>query len=207
MKWKKVKAKTRSINFTEEKKKKRKQVGRPQEPAGQIQDSGCTTEQTFELLLSNQRHEERGRRKGTAIKEGTPEGLCLPSGFKQDRAQEDVFGKLRKVSVQTGIIYRCCLKEASSIRLSKLSATFSQPALEPQGLAGYGVGGELSYVDLEINIPIVPSPPPFDSCWGSHWSTPLETIDLPNWKPLANLNEKPLAIPTGKLLANPTGNH
>ena len=67
MKWKKkVKAKTRSINLQREKKESGWKT--PQEAVGQIQNSGCTTGQIFELLLSNQRHEERGREERTPNK-------------------------------------------------------------------------------------------------------------------------------------------
>lgn len=93
MKWeKKLKLKLDLLIYREKKKKRETGWKTPQEPAGQIQDSGCTTGQIFELLLSNQRHEERGKEERTAIKEGTPEGLCLPSDLNKTEHKKTSLG-------------------------------------------------------------------------------------------------------------------
>lgn len=91
MKWKKVKAKTRSINLQRKKKKgNRLEDHRNQLAKFKIQDGH--TEQTFELLLSNQRHEEKGKEERTAIKKEHLRDCVLPSDLNKTEHKKTSLG-------------------------------------------------------------------------------------------------------------------
>lgn len=124
-------------------------------------------------------------------------GTVFAFWFKQDRAQEDVFGKLRKGQCKLVLFIDAVLrKHLPFVSLDPPLPFPSQPWASRAGRV-WGGGAELcgpgnKYSDSTL-------PPPFDSLlglpigqpnWkplaipaGNCWPTQLEIIDLPNWKP------------------------
>lgn len=205
MKWKKkVKAKTRSINLQ---RKKKKETGwkTPQEAVGQIQNSGCPTGQIFEFLLSNQRHEERGREERTAIKEGRPEGLCLSSDLNKTKYKKTSLGNWGKVSANWVLFIDAILRKHLPFVSLDPSLPFSTQPWVSRGGRVWGMGAELGEPGNKYSNSTLP--PPFDSLLGL-------PIGQPNWKPLTYppgnhwpTQMKTIGHPSWKLLASPTGNH